>query len=96
MSTVSVKVPKEIEKELEEYMREEKVDLNVAVKKLFLERLDEWKIEHAVKMLESGRVSFGKAAEIAGKNVWDFARILEEKKVNWVSEKTVKKDLKGM
>ncbi len=96
MATVSVKVPKEIEKELEEYMREEKVDRNVAVKKLFLERLEEWKEDYAVKMLSSGKVSFSKAADIAGTNVWDFARILEEKKVNWVSEKTVKKDLERM
>ncbi len=47
-------------------------------------------------MLASGKVSFSKAAEIAGTDVWDFARILEEKKEDWVSEETVKKDLEGM
>lgn len=96
MATVSVKVPKEIEEELEEYMRKEKVDRSVAIRKLFLERLEEWKKDYAVEMLASGKVSFSKAAEIAGTNVWDFSRILEEKKVNWVSEETVKKDFEGM
>lgn len=96
MATVSIKVPKEIEEELEEYMKEEKVDRSVAIRKLFLERLEEWKKDYAVKMLASGKVSFGKAADIAGTDVWEFARILEEKKVNWVSEETVKKDLEGM
>jgi hypothetical protein len=37
-------------------------------------------------MLTEGKISYLKAAEEAGMNVWDFAELLKEKKVVWVKQ----------
>ena len=93
MGTVSVRVPKDLEQELEAYMEEEKLDRSVAVRKLLAERLEEWEQERAVQLLAAGKISFGKAADMAGMNVWAFTRLLKEKQVPWVDEEGIRKEL---
>jgi pimeloyl-CoA synthetase len=39
------------------------------------------------------KISYLKAAEEAGINVWDFAELLKEKKVVWVKEEGILRDL---
>ncbi len=90
---ISVKIPEELNMEIEELMREEKIGKNFALRKLLATALAEWKKERALKMLAEGRISYLKAAEMAGMNIWDFAGLVKEKKIVWIWGDGIIKDL---
>ena len=96
MGTISARVPDDLEAALEEYLDAEKLDRSTAVRKLLAEGLDDWQRERAVERLRAGDVSFTKAAELAGMNVWDFAQLLEERDVTWVAGDHLGADLEDL
>jgi predicted HTH domain antitoxin len=86
MGTVSARLPDELEDELDEYVEEEGLERSVAVRKLLSEGLDEWKRERALSLLEDGEVSFSRAAEMSGTDIWSFAEYVEDEGVVWVED----------
>ncbi len=93
MSTVSTRISKELEEELNEFMKEEKLEKSVALRKLISEGLDEWRKDKAVELLKNGEISFIRAAEMSGMDVWEFAVYMKEKKENWVKDERIKEDI---
>lgn len=83
--TISTRVPEGIGREVEEFMREERLDKSAAIRKLLRTGLGEWRKRRALKMLEEGEATFNRAAEIAGMNVWDFADLARKSGGNWVT-----------
>ncbi len=83
--TISTRVPEEIRKEVEEFMKEENLDKSAAIRKLLKKGLGEWRKQRALILLEKEEVSFNKAAEIAGMNVWNFADLLKKSGKNWIT-----------
>lgn len=81
-----------MEKDLEEFMKKEKVDKSIAVRKLLDSGLQEWKLARALKLLERGEVTFSKAAKISGLDIWTFAEKVENSDIIWV--KMTPEDLK--
>lgn len=96
MGTISVRVPDELEAELETYLEDENLDRSTAVRKLLTEGLDEWRREQALERLDNGEVTFSKAAEMAGMSVWDFAQLAKERDVTWVADDHVDADLEAL
>jgi predicted HTH domain antitoxin len=93
--SVSARIPEDVFKELEAFMREESLEKSASIRKLLAEGLQHWKEERALKSLEDGKISFLKAAEMAGLSVWDFADLVREKGIIWIkSEKFIHKDIK--
>ena len=93
--SVSARIPDDVFKELESFMKEESLEKSASIRKLLAEGLQHWKEERALKLLENGKVTFLKAAQMAGLSVWDFADLVREKGVVWVkSEKFVDSDIK--
>lgn len=43
-----------------------------------------WRERRAVKSLEEGKVSFLKAAQMAGLSVWELADLAQEKGIVWI------------
>ena len=82
--STSARIPKDLEAELEEFMKKESVDRSIAIRKLLDSGLQQWKEEKAIKMLEKGEVTFSKAAKIAGIDVWSFAERVKESGTIWV------------
>ncbi len=96
MSIVSTRIPDGLEKELNEFMREEKLERSVALRKLIYVGIDEWNKKRAVNLLVEGKISFSAAAELANMNVWDFAAFLKSKKVTWIESEQVKEDIEAL
>ena len=96
MGTISTRVSDELEAELEAYLEDEKLDRSTAVRKLLSEGLEEWRRERALDRLAAGTVTFGKAAELAGMSVWDFARLAKERDVTWVADDHLDADLEAL
>ncbi len=93
MGVISARIPEDLEKELEEYVKEEKLEKSVAVRKLLSTAIAEWRRNRALKLLSDGKVSFLRAVEISGLDAWSFAEFIEEKKIPWIKTENVLKDL---
>jgi len=51
--------------------------------------------QRALKSLEEGKVSFLKAAQMAGLSVWELADLAKEKGIVWIkSGKSISRDIK--
>ncbi len=75
-------------------MRVEKLEKSSAVRKLLRVGLEEWRKRRSLELLERGEVTFNKAAELAGLDVWSFADLLRQAGVNWMkSADKVKADI---
>jgi len=74
-------------------MKEEGLEEGIALRKLLTMAISEWKKERVLKMLTAGKISYLKAAEEAGMDVWDFAEFLREKRIVWVKEVGTLRDL---
>lgn len=91
---VSTRIPKEMEQEVEELMREEHLEKSVALRKLLHLGLEEYRRERALRLLSQGEVSVGRAAEMARMNLWEFTDLLRARRIPWVSDDLVD-DLKA-
>jgi len=93
--SVSARLPEDVFKELESFMKEESLEKSASIRKLLAEGLQRWKERRALKSLEEGKVSFLKAAQMAGLSAWDFADLVREKGIVWIKfEKFISSDIK--
>lgn len=92
--SVSARIPEEVFHELENFMKEESLEKSASIRKLLSDGLQQWKLKKALRSLEEGKVTFLKAAEMAGITVWDFADIVRDKGIVWIkSQKFMRQDL---
>lgn len=95
--TISSRVPDEIRREVEEFMREENLDKSAAIRKLLKTGLGEWKKRRALKALEEGKATFNRAAEIAEMNLWDFADFVRKSGGDWItSVENIRRDIEAV
>lgn len=95
--TISSRIPGDIGREVEEFMREENLDKSAAIRKLLKTGLGEWKRQRALKMLVEGEATFNRAAEIAGMNLWDFADFVRKSGGNWItSVENIRRDIEAL
>jgi len=92
---ISARIPGKLEKELEDYMKTEHLEKSVAVRRLLIKSLKEWKEEYALKLLAEGRTTVSRAAEIAGMDIWSFISLIKNTKTPWVKDRIVEKDLEA-
>ena len=93
MPTISSRVPETLEAELEAYLDEERLDRSRAVRKLLSEGLEAWRRDHALERFADGEITLIKAAELADLSVWEFADLVEDADIAWVSGDHLEADL---
>ncbi|MCL9817758.1 UPF0175 family protein [Natronocalculus amylovorans] len=96
MGTISTRVPDELEGDLEEYLKKERIDRSTAVRKLLSEGLEQWRREQALKRLGADEITFMKAAQLADMSVWEFAQFAKEHDITWVSGEHLEGDLEEL
>lgn len=85
---ISVRVQEKMKKEIDIFAEEEKLEqTSEAARKLLAIGLEEWRKEKALKLLEEGKITISKAAEIAKLNIWDMVLIIKEKGIVWNKNK---------
>lgn len=92
---LATRITPELEKALEEYMRSEHLEKSAAVRRLLYAALARWREEYALQLLREGKTTVSKGAEIAGMDIWSFMALIREKRVEWVDEEIIKKDLRA-
>ncbi len=78
---VSITLPKELLEKSDRIAKERSEDRSTVMRELLGIGLKEYMENKAVKFYLEGKLSLGKAAEIAGVSIWRFIDILKEKKI---------------
>ena len=95
--TIATRLPKAEINEIESFAKGEDLDKSTFVKKLIHQALQEYKIQYAFKLYQERKISLGKAAEVAGLNIWDFIDSLKRHRISLnYSEENLKNDLKTL
>jgi predicted HTH domain antitoxin len=84
LKPLAVRVPAEVEKEIREIIEEEKLDKATVVRNLLEIGIAEWRKQTALELLQKGKVTFTKAAEVARLSLWEFADLVKQRNVEWV------------
>jgi predicted HTH domain antitoxin len=96
LKPLAVRVPEEVERMIREIVEAEGLDKARVVRSLLELGIAEWRRRRALEMLRDGRVTFAKAAEMAGLSLWDFVDLVRRRGVEWVrfSPEDVERELK--
>jgi len=92
---ITARIPPELEKELERYMKTEHLERSGAIRKLLYMSLQDWKEKYSLELLSEGKVTLLKAAEISGMDMWSFLEKVKKAKIHWVSDKIIETDLEA-
>ena len=84
LKPLAVRIPAEVEKEINEIVEQEKLDKATVVRNLLEAGISEWRRQTALEFLQKGKVTFAKAAKIAKLSLWEFADLVKQCKVEWV------------
>ena len=82
---LATRVTKEIEHEIQDVMDFLKIEKAQAVRMILEIGISEWRKRTAIELLRDGRVTFAKAARLAKLDLWEFADVVRDRKVEWVS-----------
>ena len=84
LKPLAVRVPSEVEQEISEIVEKEKVDKATVVRNLLEIGLAEWRKQTALDLMQKGKITFAKAAEVAKLSLWEFADLVKQRNVEWV------------
>jgi len=96
LKPLAVRIPEEIEKEIQEVVEREGLDKATAVRTLLELGISEWRKQTALELLRDGKVTFAKAAEMAKLSLWELADLVKQRNVEWVrySPEEIEKEFK--
>lgn len=78
-ATITTRVPDDIEKKIENISRIEHLDKSTVVRRLLCDAIQEWMIEHALAQYKDGKITIGRAANIAGIPLREMIAIASKK-----------------
>ncbi|MEM2866467.1 MAG: UPF0175 family protein [Candidatus Hadarchaeales archaeon] len=81
---LGARVPEEIDRYIREFIKVEGVDKSTAVRKILERGISEWRKERALELLRQGKITFAKAAELAGVSLWEISELVRDRKIEWV------------
>ena len=84
LKPLAVRVPAELEKEILEIIKKEKLDKATVVRNLLETGIMEWRKQTAIELLQKGKATFAKAADIAKLSLWEFADLVKQRNIEWV------------
>lgn len=80
---ISTRVPEDMAKDIEEIEKEEKADRATVVRKLLAKAIADRKLERALALYSSGKVTLWKASKIAGLSLWEMMEIVRQRKISF-------------
>ena len=84
LKPLAVRVSAELEKEILEIAKTEKIDKATVVRNLLETGITEWRKQTALELLQKGEITFAKAADIAKLSLWEFADLAKQHNIEWV------------
>ncbi len=71
-------------KEIDEFQKVTHLDKNTLIRQLLKKSIREMKINYALEAYAEEKISFGKAADLAGLNIWEFIDEAHRRKVELI------------
>jgi predicted HTH domain antitoxin len=84
LKPLAVRVPAELEKEILEITKKEKTDKATVVKNLLETGITEWRKQTALELLQKGKITFAKAADVAKLSLREFVDLANQHNIEWV------------
>ncbi len=84
LKPLAVRVPIELDQEISEIIKKEKLDKATVVRNLLETGITEWRKQTAIELLGKGKATFAEAADIAKLSLWEFADFVKQQNVEWV------------
>ena len=81
LKNIAVRIPKELEKEIENFMEEEMVDKSSAIRKILEIGISEWRKTRAVELYRRNRITLWKASQIAKISLREMIDELKNKRI---------------
>jgi len=81
INRISLTVPIELIEKSDEIAKEKLEDRSTVMRELLALGLKQYMIDKAIGKYIEGKVSMGKAAELAGTSIWKFLDTLKERKI---------------
>lgn len=83
-TTISVRLGKEILRELVSVEKKWQADRSEAIRRLLVSSLKEWKINDALEELKARKITVGRAAEKAGASLWRMIELAKKENIDWI------------
>jgi predicted HTH domain antitoxin len=84
LKPLAVRVPAELDEEISEIIKKEKLDKATVVRNLLETGITEWRKQTALELLGKRKATFAEAADIAKLSLWEFADLVKQYNVEWV------------
>jgi len=84
LKPLAVRIPGEVEREILEVAKREKLDKATVVRTLLEMGIEEWRKQTALELLRDGKVTFAKAAAMAKLSLWEFVDLVKQRNIEWV------------
>lgn len=65
-STITTRVPDDIDKKIKDISAIEHLDKSTVVRRLLSKAVQDWQIDHALEQYKDGKITIGRAAQMAG------------------------------
>ena len=96
LKNIAARIPKELEEDIENFMKDEGIDKSSAIRKILEMGIDEWKKRKAIELFRLKRVTLWKASEIAGISLREMMDELNNQKIPLhVSVQDIEEDIKA-
>jgi predicted HTH domain antitoxin len=75
MPVITARIPEEILEDVKKIEKEEQTDRAEAIRKLLVQAIKEWKIKKVLELLKEHKISYRKAAKMAGISYVDVIQL---------------------
>lgn len=94
MEAISIKLPEDIVKAIQEIEETEQIDRVTAVRKLLAKAIEKWKEERAIQLYRDGKVTLWRAASVANLSLREMMKLIAEKGIEMrYTEKDLEEDI---
>lgn len=76
---LTIRAPDALVKEIEVLAKEEQLNRSTLIRRLLADAVQNKRITKALNLYKNGRISIGKAAEIAKLSIWEMLDLIAEK-----------------
>ena len=87
--TVSARIPREMEEEVEAVMGEEHLEKSAALRKLLHLGIENYRRDRALRLLSERKVTLSKAAQVAKITIWEMLDLVRERGIVWVGDDVI-------
>jgi len=95
-STISVRLGKDVLKDLAKVEKKWQADRSEAIRRLLVQSIKEWKVKNVLEELKERRITMSGAAKKAEVSLWNIIDLAKQEKIDWIeyNEEDLERDLK--